>query len=207
MKKYIALILVAFLLMGGVAFAEQYQDRLDSPGYRVSAGTGEAYTKAYPWEPVRKFQLVRYVGSGFLTEAPLSAGSMVVWHTGATTNDGVTVTTTTLSQDSRVAGVVTRVCLTRDAGQVNNTSIQDYGRRNWSWLQTYGPTEANISAGPLSYITAGAAIATGSTVGTASNFDPLGPGSGACGMAGFALTENDGATAGTRYFKAFLKCE
>lgn len=129
MRKNI-LILIAVLLMAGTVFAA-------TPGYRQNPGQGDILgNEKYQSDAHKIFRLVRYVqpASGFGSASTLPAGSIVVWD--VTNDDGVTVTTTTVSSDPAVAGVIVTQALTQDTQ--SNTASQDVGKGNWTWLQTYG---------------------------------------------------------------------
>jgi len=195
-KKIVAISLALLLLVGVASSFAATDDRV---GIRLGAGTGEIKSIGAPdYFAVKKFRKVRYVGQNFLGDT-LTKDSVVVWFTGATTNDGVTVTTTTTSSDSTVAGIVTRAALTRDAGQVGNTAQQDYAKRNWTWLQTYGPAQIRLNASTAA--TAGAALGTGDVKGTGAEYNPVGPGR--HGNAGFWLETTVGGQRG----RVFLRTE
>ena len=98
MKKTIALILVA-LLVASVAYA--YPGRGPGAAGEVK-GNGN-----FPSECWRTFRFVRNVyknATPNTSQPSLSRDSIVIWDT--TTDDGVSVNVTTVSCDSRVAGVV-----------------------------------------------------------------------------------------------------
>ena len=147
------------LLVCGIAFA--IQPSALTPGYRLgTAGVGTIKGQAKPQAlPHRTFRLVRVrdpnvLGGGEIT---ISQDSVVIWDTSASGDDGVTVTVTNISMDSRVAGVVKRAArqLSTDRQQY---ATQDVGDENWTWLQTYGP--ANVLSSTV--------IAVGDTVGPSS---------------------------------------
>src|SRR3990167_4305393 len=98
MRKYL-LALFAVLLLAGQAFAA-------TPGFRQNPGTGDILGQGkYQSDAHKIFRLVRYVqpSATFASAATLAADSIVVWD--VTNDDGVTVTTTTISSDSAVAGI------------------------------------------------------------------------------------------------------
>lgn len=129
MRKYLLSVL-AVLFLAGTAFAA---------GINSNPGVGDIFGQGkYQSDPHRIFRMVRYVqpSSGFATASTLGANSLVVWD--VTNDDGVTVTTSTISSDATVAGITVTTALTQETQ--NNTAAQDQGKRNWTWLQTYGYT-------------------------------------------------------------------
>jgi len=135
MRKLIALSL-AILLIGGVAFAV-------TPGYRLSPGTGDIMRNSgqLQSDPHKKFRMVRYVPvGGTANSISLTVDSVVIWD--LVSDDAVTVTESAQSQDSAVAGVITQIALTPET--LGKTSAQDRGKRNWTWLQTYGEGQADL---------------------------------------------------------------
>lgn len=144
--------------MTGIAFA--------LPGYRMNPGTGDILGQGkYQSDPHKIFRMVRYVPPTFAGSATLAADSIVVWD--VTEDDGVTVTTTTTSHDSTVAGIISVQALTPDVD--GNTAAEDRGKRNWTWLQTYGMAQVDIDTTVTS---AGEALGTGSSAGHAAPFLP-----------------------------------
>lgn len=177
MKKILCLVLIT-LLIAGVAFAA-------TPGYRLSPGIGENKTTAQGGQqsdPGKTFRIVRYVpitgiADGGLDSATLAAESIVVYD--VVSDDGVTVTTTTTSHDSAVAGVIVQAALTPET--LGDSAADDRGKRNWTWLQTHGLSEVTV-AGTVS---AGDALATSTVTGEAVAFVASTSASGANGNAGF----------------------
>lgn len=153
----VGLILVAILFSyGGIASAA-------TPGYRQSHGVGDILGQAKNQSDAHKiFRMVRYVQASFAGAATLAADSIVVWN--LTEDDGVTVTTTTVSSDSAVAGIIVTQALTQDTE--NNTAVQDRGRDNWTWLQTYGLSQVDNL---LIINNAGDAMGTSTTAGEATS--------------------------------------
>jgi len=149
------LITLVILLTGGLAFAQ--------PGYRQDPGVGDILGQGkLQSDPHRIFRMVRYPQA---TGAALVAESIVVWD--VTNDDGVTVTTTTTSGDSAVAGIIKTQALTQDT--TGNTAVQDRGKDNWTWLQTYGFAEVRVD-GSHGVAEAGAAMGTCATAGEACTF-------------------------------------
>jgi len=158
MKKRIFLSIVAILLIAGVAFA--------LPGYRMSPGTGDILGQGkYQQDPHKIFRMVRYVPPTYAGSATLAADSIVTWY--LVDDDGVTVTTSTTSHDSAVAGIISVQALTPDVD--GNTAAEDVGKRNWTWLQTYGLAQVNVTT---TITTAGEAMGTSGTAGEAAPFLP-----------------------------------
>ena len=157
MIKRIPLVILAILLVSGIAFAE-------TPGFRQDPGTGDILGSGkYQSDAHKIFRMVRYVQPAtFATATTLAADSIVVWDT--SNDDGVTVTTTTVSSDSTVAGIIVTQALTADTD--GNTAAQDRGKDNWTWLQTYGLSQVNLAAS-LGDAVAGDAFGTSTTAGEA----------------------------------------
>ena len=186
MRKLFSLLLVA-LLIGGVAFAQT--PSLPYNGQVI--GTGGLKS-----DPHRTFRLVRYVPpSGW--SPSLTAESIVIWDT--TSDDGVTVTVTSTSFDSRVAGIMVVETKTPDT-YATNSATND--RRNWGWLQTYGLAEVRME--PSSTAVAGDALAASATQGEATVFIPTTTTASTQGNAGFFY---DNAAAAADNIEVFLRCE
>ena len=139
-------------------------------------------------DPVRVYQLVRYGESG-VNNSSLTEGDVVIWD--IVSDDGVSVNLVgtagnpAVSNDAVAGVVVSPTILTQDA--TGNTAVQDIGRRNWGYIQTYGlNTAANIS------VAAGACTASNGlrASGAARNAD--------CIPAG-TPTQGGGATLGFTY--------
>lgn len=197
MKKFLIALLVAALVMPmGLAYARA---GLDGDG-------GDIGGKAYDWSPERTFRWVRYIPeTQSNTSATLSAESIVIWS--LTSADGVTVTRTTTSGDTAVAGVVKWAILTHEAGTWGNTAQEDYGKRNWGWLQTYGLGEVHIWS-PDAVATAGWAFGTGATVTQAAGWGLSGTNTSTSpadkGNAGVLL---ESVTTATENVAVFIKCQ
>lgn len=113
MKKILFFVLTLVLIASGVGFAELQIDEGQTQG---QAGA------------VSKFFVAR---NGRV--AGISADRVVVWDT--TSNDGVSVTTSTTSWDALVVGVTMEALpgITSDATAANNP-----GNLNWGRVQVYG---------------------------------------------------------------------
>ena len=193
MKKVIALIVVA-LFLGSTAFA------LTGPGIGDIMGQGKL-----PSDPHRVFRLVRYcppdtTSALFSTASSLTADSIVIWD--CTSDDGVTVTTTTTSYDSAVAGVIVGTILTPDYGTQGISAVDAIGKRNWGWLQTYGLSE--VSGMTLGTVAVKSSLATSSQCGRAGSFVASTSNPVLNGNAGFYL---DAYTAAGTDVEVFLRCE
>ncbi len=195
MKKTL-FIFVALLLVGGLVFAA-------TPGYRQSPGTGTiVHSGGYQSDATKTFRMVRW--NPYLSkESTLSAGSIVIWnHTSA--DDGVTITTSIVSGDSSVAGIVVVDCLSPDDSVYGNAATQDVGKKNWTWLQTYGKSDVYVGGQAGQVAITGGAMGVSITRGRAGQFVPTGASIGQ-GNAGFFY---DGAAIGTSgTVECFLKCE
>jgi hypothetical protein len=181
MKKII-MISLAILLCGSMAFAA------------TPPGKGDIMGQAnFPSDPGKIFRLVRFVpASGSINSTTLSAESIVIWDT--TSADGVTVTTTTTSSDARIAGIVVNDILTPENGALGNTAVQDLGKRNWGYIQTYGYAKAMFNS-------LGASV-VGTSFGTSATASQSGSDSTAGTIAGVSLeTTTSGET------KVFLRVD
>lgn len=201
LRKIIALSLIALLLMSGVSFAA-------SAGRDLGHGRGDVMGngRGYDFDPHKTFRLVRYVplasddtAQNILTA--LAANSIVVWD--ITSDDGVTITTTSTSFVSTVAGIIVQTALTPRV--LGKTAKEDLGERNWTWLQTYGKSLARVAAG--ADVTAGDALGTSLSRGAAGRY--LGPGDTIAGsqLHGDAGFWYDTATSGTNNVEVFLRVE
>lgn len=137
MKKSIFILLAILLCVSGVAFAIDGRTAGTNEPGEIKAKFG---TMA---EPDRTFRLVRYMppAAGAINIASLTVDSIVIWD--PTSEDGVTVTTTTTSGDCRVAGVAACTFLTPE--YYGRTASNDLSGRNWGYIQTYGL--CNVRAG------------------------------------------------------------
>lgn len=191
MKKILFLLMSA-LLISGMAYAE-------TPGYRQSPGTGDILGQGkYQSDAHKIFRMVRYVPATYSGATTLAADSIVVWD--VDNDDGVTVSTTTTSSDSSVAGIIVTQALTPDTD--GNTAAQDAGQVNWTWLQTYGKAQVNFAPTVGVVTTAGAAFGTSTTAGEAAQFLPSTTAPTGQGMAGFAY---DTAVDGDDDVEVFIK--
>ena len=190
----IVVLFVAILLMAGLAIAA-------TPGRDTSPGKGDIMGNVgrYDDDAHKTFRLVRYVpaaGSG--NSATLAAESIVVWD--IISDDGVTVTTTTTSYNSAVAGIIVNAALTPQV--LGQTAAYDAGKRNWTWLQTYGLAQVRIHTdGP---VTAGQAMSTGGAAGEACEFKSSTSDASLQGNAGFFY---DSGLAAADDVECFVMCE
>jgi hypothetical protein len=177
MKKIIFSIFVATLLMGGIAFA----------GSAEILGQG-----GYPSDAHKIYRFVHNAGAVELAE-----NAIVVWDT--TMDNGVSVTTTKISGDSTVAGILTEAI----PGQATaaNTAALDIGLANWGLMQTYGLAEVNVATGNTPI--AGEAFGCSTTLGEAATYAIHGGGATAIqiGKAGFYY---DDAVSGEDDVEVFL---
>ena len=154
MRKLLLALFVVLLMVGQANAA---------PGYASDPGTGDILGQnRYQSDPHKIFRMVRYVqpSATWASETTVALGAIVVWD--VTNDDGVTITTTTTSGDSAVAGIIVAQALTQDTQ--NNTAVQDVGKDNWTWLQTYGynaVVDFAASVGKVDY--AGSAFSTSTT--------------------------------------------
>lgn len=170
--KRIPFIILAILLVCGVASAA-------TPGYRQDPGTGDILGQGkYQSDAHKIFRMVRYVPATYSGATTLAKDSIVIWD--LSSDDGVTVTTTTTSSDSAVAGIIVTQALTPDTD--GNTAVQDRGKVNWTWLQTYGLSQVDNL---LILSAAGHAMGTSTTAGEANPHLGNSTNPRAQGMAGF----------------------
>ena len=216
MRKLLLLVL-AILLIAGVAQARLSDVTVQStlgvkPGQNTSPGIGDIMGQGpYKSSPQRTFRLVRYVPSASTYfDRIISKDTIVIWDSTASGDDGVTVTRTTVSVDSRVAGILAVDTLPPVSTDVISTAVLDESKRNWTWLQTYGAAECIW--GDSTAAVAGDAFGTSARLGTAATF-PAGTGFGfeaisqepaSQGYAGFIY---DAATDAGVDVQCFLKCE
>lgn len=197
MKKIFILVLIA-LFVATTAFAYI----IPSPGIGDKMGQGK-----FPSDPHKTFRLVRYVPlAGASVQATnvenaASVDSVMIWDTAS--DDGVTVTLCALSGDTRVAGVAAVTILTPEVGTLGNTAAEDIGKRNWGWIQTYGPAEVSTDASTAGG--EGDALAASGSIGYAGStaFDNASAKAKQSGFMGFYM--NEGSAASGTNVKVFLK--
>lgn len=206
MKKLFAISLAILLSVSVVYFADAANTNNSGPGDILGQGKMDS-------QPHKIFRLVRFTPRlGGTNAVTLSADSIVVWATTVSGDDGVTITTSTTSSDTAVAGIVVADILTPEFGALGNTATADIGKRNWGWLQTYGLSSVGVQTSASGLIAANGAFGTSSADGYASafTFDTAayyqGSGSSALqwGIAGFACDAPGSAVGGTKV-KVFLK--
>ena len=211
MKKILIVALVALFIAGavGVGFAVTASGP-GKPGDIMGMDTGR-----YASDPHRTFRLVRYAPTGALLTT-LTQDSLVIWDSTAINgDDGVTITTTTTSGDTRVAGVLVTAINSGDVTAQVRYASDDVGKKNWGWLQTYGLANVNV-ASTSGAPTAGYALGTGIIAGSAGIFssDAVGQPNFLPAKSGNAGFFYDDGTQFAKYasdadqsVKVFLKCE
>ena len=142
MRKYFYLVLALVVMFGGVSFADL---QIDEGMTRGQAGA------------VSKFFVARNA-----RVATISADRVVIWDT--TSNDGVSVTTSTTSFDNLVAGVTIDSIpgITSDSTAAANVTTGNYGR-----VRVYGRHAGVSFDSNATTCLAGARIASHSLAGTA----------------------------------------
>lgn len=194
MKKLMAVTLVVLVaLMGASAYAAP----------QLSGGAGDIMGAGqFPSDPGKIFRLVRYIPpTGGLDSATLIDTSIVIWD--YTSDDGVTVTTTTTSPDSAVAGVLAVDALTPDSIAVLGwTALQSIGKRNWTWLQTYGYAQVRVNT--TNAVFSGSAMGTSAVAGEADIFVASTSDARKNGNAGFFY---DAAAAGADDVECFVRLD
>lgn len=145
MKKILSLVL-ALSLIGGVSYADVQIDK------------GQALSTAS-----KKFFVGRYARTGAIATAggnALSKDMTVIWD--STSKDGVTILTTTTSNDKLIAGVLLENI---QGSSRDNTATLDENFSNWGKVQTWGLHADAFSVGNIS---AGDALCASSTAGRVS---------------------------------------
>ena len=196
MKKVIAIVLTVLVCFVGTTLVQATPN--------LSGGIGDIMGQGkLPSDPHKIFRMVRVVRPDLLVNdlPALSADAIVIWDTNS--DDGVTVTTTTTSYDSRVAGIMATSTQTPDVGQGGFTAIQSIGLRNWGWLQTYGKAEVNVQS-DCGTATVKDGLSCGSVSGEACDFLASDSDASANGMAGFFY---DTASGGADGAEVFLICD
>lgn len=195
MKKIMTIVIVVLVavMMGTSAFAKP----------NISGGNGDIMGQGkFPSDPHKIFRLVRYIpASGGPDSGTLAAESIVVWDT--TSDDGVTVTTSTTSYDSAVAGILVLEGITPEISTNGWSAVSSIGRRSWTWLQTYGKAQVRVQS-DSSEVDAGDAMGCGDDAGEATDFLPSVTDATANGNAGFFY---DDATAGADDIDCFVMCD
>lgn len=135
MKKNLFLLLSAFVLVGGIAYAYP-----DDPTYQ--SWTNKSDKVVRQGTAVRELKMVRFVSQA--QNGPnVASGDALVYS--VVSDDGVSVALTTTSVDGAFAGIAATAILTSDV--TGSASAQDdAGRRNWGWIVVHGPAVAKISA-------------------------------------------------------------
>ena len=171
--KRIIAIVVVILFMGSMAYSVPATNN-NGPGDILGQGKLDSQAS-------KIFRLVRYEPASATNDSKtLTSECIVIWDT--TSDDGVTVTTTVTSGDNAVAGVIVATTLTPEQGAIGQTAAQDSGKRNWTWLQTYG--YCKVLASDALTTAVGDKIGTSTHRGFASTFTQTGTMSG--GVSGWA---------------------
>lgn len=141
MKRIIVLVL-AFLLIGGMAFADTpgYPNTVDLTGWGGQAGV----------TPPQQIIKVRYgLAPNAGADPGLTSGEVMVWDTNSA--DGFTVSACVTSKDATYAGILVTTLGTADDGVVRN-----FGRNvGWICIKGYAlaQMEANATAGEALVVT------------------------------------------------------
>lgn len=193
MKKLIAMT-IAILFVLGIA-ATGIAKTPSGPGTGDILGNNK-----YDSDPHKSFRFVRYMPKS--AQTALAVGDMVVWDDSVSGDDGVSVTTTTVSDDSKVAGIMATAASLPDSIGVStpNTAATDTGHPNWGFLQTYGYATVTVGAGDTG-IRSGSAMGTSETAHAAGGFLPSTTDDTHQGNAGFFL---DDASASDTSVEVFL---
>ena len=157
MKKILSITL-AILLIAGVAYAltpgkAVLNDNQPTSGYKQGHDAGDIMGQGrYPSDPHKTFRFVRYIPPGTLNttlgdntawlDYCVSAGMAVIWDTDVSGDDGVSVSISSLSQDTRIAGILATDALPPVSTDIVSAATSDVGKRNWAWVQTFGKAEA-----------------------------------------------------------------
>lgn len=158
----------------------------------------------YPFDPPKTFRLVRFDHDTQQSDLDvMTAGSVVVWNTDHA--DGVTVMDSVITADSRVAGLLATDVYGQLSADDGNTAVEDYGKRNWVYLQTYGYNEDVIAYDEAA--TTGDAAIVSATAGRLARHggSTLGTDAANQGILGVWMCDPNGA--GEENCKVFIKCE
>lgn len=222
MRKLSILILIALFVMSGVAFALQKGTTMDIATGEIKSTGGTADNCPRTFRLVRYVQTIKFNGTvdaGDWESSHLTPDTIVIWHTASVdattansetdTMDGVTVTLTTTTCDSRVAGVTVTNLLTQDTQ--GNSAKDDLGKNNWGYICTFGPAQVTIE--PAETASVGMAFGTGNLVGgTVEAYAPPATDSNMSGatsayhmgIAGFFC---EAASASEQNIEVFVRCE
>lgn len=225
MKKLFVLSLALLLCFGGVASAVDYGSVVKgggqvTSGYHAGQAPGEIANQGkYISEPHRKFRFVRYVPpqpststgtGGHILDLIASKDSVVIWSTSVSGDDGVTVTLSTTSQDTRIAGILGTDALPPISTDVVSGAQADIGKRNWAYLQTYGKATAFYNPGNGASTAGGAfgvSVITGEIGSYSVSPDAAGTDTASTTQLGFGGFFYDASPAGDNGAAVFLKCE
>ncbi len=200
-NKLMLLVLALSLAWSGVVFGAPAEP--EDVGFRLN----NAVVGGNDGVATKVFILVRN-GDRTADTSALNSGDVVVWDTNS--DDGITVTTTTISHDGAVAGILVTALETADTGSI--TAADDTGRRNWGYAQVYGVVLANSGVGGVNNVIAGGLVITSGDAGsiTAIEIDLSSDTTGvmtaysaAAATIGFFMNDDD-ATASHRIFLRIL---
>lgn len=139
MKKYIVSF-VALLTLGYAGYAYCQANEGAGPNNKREIAGAPGYL------PYKEYQLARWGEANPAISVPLSAGDVVIRDT--VSDDGVTIGLVGIAGSTdAIAGVVVggNIMTAETAGL---TASQDYGRRNWGWIQVKGYNSVtNITGG------------------------------------------------------------
>lgn len=196
MKRLIVIVAILSLTlsMGNLAFA----------GAKGTGLAGDYHGQGkFDSDPQRVFRLVRFLQDGgsdsWFTNCEISEDSIVVWN--LTDDDGVTVSLTTSSNVPYVAGVLATTCDSETTNNLSNTAVQDIGKDNWAWMQTYGLCTF-INDGAAAFAE-GDAVGTGVRYGEVGRFVASTAAGNNNGFAGFAY----GPMSPNGIFQGFIRTE
>lgn len=138
MRKLRFLSLIALL---GLTFSvNAWAENIPEPSFNIvgkKMAVGQKQGDTY-----RVIKLVRFASRDQDTRS-LVSGDAVRYS--LTSDDGVTISTSTTSGDGAIAGIV---CTTIQSCDNSSTRAQDDAfRRNWGWIVVHGPTTALVTAG------------------------------------------------------------
>lgn len=165
MKKYFVFFLALTLAVGGGLVVS------NNATADVQIDKGQSLSTAS-----KIFFVGRYARTGNVGTAggfEISADSVVIWDT--TSNDGVTVQTSTTSYDALVAGVTLDII--RGSSR-DNTASQDESHDNWGRIQTWGrhaDTRWQSCGSGIYQCAAGQRVSVSSAAQNATVFRPASP--------------------------------
>lgn len=134
--KRIFFAFAAFILVASAAYAYP-----DDPTYDTWTNKSQNASLS-KGSPVRVLKMVRY-GNNVDIGAAIVSRDVLVYD--LVSDDGITVTISTVSADAHLAGIAVTAIQTADS--TSTRAADDWGRRNWGWAIVHGPAIVAVTAG------------------------------------------------------------